>query len=102
MKNGFYQRAIDGPLTIYVKRTRKIEENIVDLAIERKFDNTYLYYALKDSKYTAIGKQKSMLELVRDKRQGVVRHLKQQNLKYRRNRDKAIMEIAAFYNQSPN
>ncbi len=102
LKNGFYQRAIKGPLTIYVKRTRKIEENIVDLAIERKFVNTYLYYALKDGKYTAIGKQKSMLELVRNKRQGVVHHLKQQNLKFRKNREKAIMEMAAFYNQSPN
>ena len=102
LKSGFYQRAIEGPLTIYVKRTRRIEENIVDLAIERKFVNTYLYYAFKDGRYTAINKQKSVMELVKDKRQGVVHHLKQQNLKYRKNREKAIMEMAAFYNQSPN
>jgi hypothetical protein len=102
LKTGFYQRMVDGPVTIYVKRTKKIEENIVDLSIERKFIPADHFFALKDGMYTAIYKQKGLLELMKDKRQGVVHHLKQQNLKFKRNREKAIFEMAKFYNQSPN
>lgn len=102
LKNGFYQRVVSGPVTIYIKRSKKIEENIVDLAIERKFISTDQYFVLKDGIYTPVHKQKSLLELVKNKRQGVLQHLKQKGLKFRKNREKAIIEMAEFYNQSPN
>lgn len=102
LKNGFYQRMVSGPVTVYVKRSKKIEENIVDLTLERKFVITDQYFAVKEGIYTPIYKQKSMLELVKSKRQGVVQHLKQQNLKFKKDREKAIVEMAEFYNQSSN
>ena len=102
LKTGFYQRLVEGPVTIYAKRIKKIEENIVDLAIERKFVSADHFFVLKNGIYTAVNKQKTLLELMKDKKQGVVYHLKQQNLKFRKNREKAIVEMAKFYNQSPN
>jgi hypothetical protein len=102
LKTGFYQRLVEGPVTIYAKRTKKIEENIVDLAIERKFVPSDHFFVLKNGIYTAVNKQKGLLELMKDKRQGIVHHLKQQNLKFKKNREKAIVEMAKFYNQSPN
>jgi hypothetical protein len=102
LKTGFYQQLVVGPVTIYARRTKKIEENIVDLAIERKFVIDDHFYAFKEGSYTPIYKQKTLLEMMKDKRQGVVYHLKKQGLKFRKNREKAIVQMAEFYNQSPN
>lgn len=100
IKSGFYQRLVDGPVSILAKRTKKIEENIVDLAIERRFITVYQYIALKDGIYTPINKQKSLLDLLKDKRQAVLQHLKQQHLKFKKEKEKAIVEMTEFYNQT--
>lgn len=102
MRTGFYEKLTEGPVTIFVKRTKKIEENIVDLTLEKKFVTAYQFYALKDSVFHSIQKQKSLLEIMKDKRQAVVHHLKQQNIKFRKEKEKAILEMARIYNQSPN
>lgn len=102
IKTGFYQRIVDGPVSILSKRSKKIEENIVDLAIERKFVSGNQFFALRDGIYTPIDKQKPLLELMKDKRQAVVQHLKQQKLKFRKEKEKAIIQMAEFYNQSLN
>ena len=87
-------------MTIFVRRYKKLEENIVDLAIERRFVGFNQYYVLKDGNYYPINKQKSLLELLKDSRQNIVQHLKQQKLRYKDNKEKAIVQIAEFYNQS--
>lgn len=102
IKTGFYQRMVAGPVTILAKRSKKIEENIVDLTLERRFLVTDQYYALKDGVFTLIQKQKTLLELLKEKRQGIVQHLKQQNLKFKREKEKAIIQMASFYNQPSN
>ena len=100
LKSGFYQRLTEGNVTIFVRRYKKLEENIVDLAIERRFVGFNQYYVLKDGNYYPINKQKSLLELLKDTRQNIVQHLKQQKLRYKDNKEKAIVQIAEFYNQS--
>lgn len=100
LKSGFYQRLTEGNVTIFVRRYKKLEENIVDLAIERRFVSSNQYYVLKDGNYYAINKQKSLLELLKDSRQNIVQHLKQEKLRYKDNKEKTIVQIAEFYNQS--
>lgn len=102
MRTGFYEKLVEGPVTVYAKRTKKVEENIVDLALEKKFVTAYQFYAMKDGVFKSIQKQKSLLEIMKDKRQTVVQHLKQQNIKFRKEKEKAIVEMARIYNQSPN
>jgi hypothetical protein len=100
IKSGFYQRLTNGAVTIFARRHKKIEENIVELAIERKFVSSSQYYVLKDGIYHVINKQKSLLDLLKDSRQNIVQHLNQQKLRYKNNKEKTIIEIAKFYNQS--
>ena len=99
IKSGFYQRLTNGAVTIFARRHKKIEENIVGLAIERKFVSSNRYYVLKDGRYHIINKQKSLLDLLKDNRQNILQHLSQQKLRYKDNKEKAIVEIAKFHNQ---
>ena len=99
-KAGFYQVLREGKITVVVMRQKKIEEKIVDITLERKFVSSNIYYALKDGNYYLINKQKSLLNLLKDKRQNLLKHLKKEKLKYRQDAEKTIVAIAEFYNQS--
>ena len=96
---GFYQQLSEGKITIVVAREKKIEEKIVDLTLERRFISFNTYYALKDGKYYLVKKQKTLLNLLKDQKQNIVKHLKKEKLKYKHDPEKTIMAIAEFYNQ---
>ena len=78
---------------------KKIEEKIVDMTVERKFVSFNTYYVLKDGNYYLVNKQKSLLNLLKDKRQNIPKHLKKEKLKYKHDPEKTIIAIAEFYNQ---
>jgi hypothetical protein len=61
--------------------------------------NTGFYHALKDGKYYLVKKQKTLLNLLKDQKQNVIKHLKKENLKYKHDPEKTIMAIADYYNQ---
>jgi hypothetical protein len=100
IKGGFYQQLSKGKVTIMVARQKKIEENIVDLAVERKFVSSNTYYALKDGHYYLVDKKSSLLNLLKDKRQSIMKQLKKEKLKYKHDPEKTIISMAEFYNQS--
>jgi hypothetical protein len=100
IKSGFYQRLAEGNATIFARRYKEKQENIVELAIERRFVGFNDYYVLKDGNYHAIVKKRSLLNLLKDKKQGIVQHLSQKKLRYKDDVEKSILQIVEFYNQS--
>lgn len=100
LKPGFYQQLSAGNVSIFVRRSKKIEEKIEGLAIERKFIPFDQYFALKDGNYRRINSKKSLLSLVKDRRQSVVKNLRKKGLRFQRDKEKAIVETAEFYNQT--
>lgn len=99
LKTGFYQRLVEGNVSILAQRSKKIEENIVDMRVERKFVSTTRYFILKDGAYHLIQKQKSLLNLLKDDRQQIMQHLKSQGIRFKDDNEKAIIAIAQYYNQ---
>lgn len=100
IRSGFYQRLAEGNATIFARRYKEKQENIVELTIERRFVGFNDYYVLKDGNYHAIVRKKTLLNLLKDKRQEIVQHLSQKKLRYKDNVEKIIVQIAEFYNQS--
>ncbi|MGZ8558440.1 MAG: hypothetical protein ACXWWC_08915 [Chitinophagaceae bacterium] len=100
IKSGFYQRLADGAITIYARRRKIIEEKIVEVRLERRFIFSTQYFVFKDGIYYEINKQKSLLNLLKGSKPGLVQHLKTQKLKFKTDKEKTIVEIANFYNQS--
>jgi len=100
MKKGFYQQLAQGTITVLALHQKRLKENISDNKLIQYFDPANFYYAVKDGVYYPVKKLKTLLDLAKDQRQNIVRHLKKQGLKYRLNKEKTIAEAAAFYNQS--
>lgn len=99
LKPGFYQRLVEGNATILVHRSKKIEENIVDMRVERKFVSATRYFILKDGVYHPIYRQKFLFDILKVNRQAIVKHLKSQGIRYKDDQEKAIIAIAQYFNQ---
>lgn len=100
IKSGFYHQLVKGNVTIFASRVKRIEETMANMTLEKSFLQINFYYVLKDGKYYPIKKQNSLLDLLRDSKQAIIRHLKQQDLRFKDNKEKAIIQMAEFYNQS--
>ncbi|MFC0776049.1 hypothetical protein [Terrimonas alba] len=99
LKPGFYQHLVEGNATILVHRSKKIEENIVDMRVERKFVSATRYFILRDGAYHPIHRQKFLFDILKVNRQAIIKHLKSQGIRYKDDQEKAIIAIAQYYNQ---
>jgi hypothetical protein len=97
---GIYEELKTGAISLYVKRSKLIDENIVAGVLERKFIDKNAYYALKDGVYYAIKKEDSILDLMKDKRSEVKNRLSEAGIKYKRDTETALIVIVGYYNQS--
>jgi len=100
LKDAFYQVLAIGKVTVFAARQKKIEENIVENTLERSFITVDQYYLLKDGRYHLILNQKQLLSILKDKRQSITQNLRKQKLKYKKEKEKTIVQVAKFYNQS--
>lgn len=102
IREGFHRVLVEGTVTIYQRHVKIIKEEVKGDHIELNAETINRYYALKDGRYYAIGKQQSLLNLLKDKRQAVQQHLRSQGVKFKREPERAITLMATFYNQSTN
>ena len=100
LKNTFYQVLTEGVVAVFASRQTRIEENIVDNTLERSFITVDQYYVLKNGRFYLVINKKQLLSLLRDKRQSISQHLRKQKLKYKKEKERTIVEIVKFYNQS--
>lgn len=99
---GFYQQALTGNVNLLVKRKKVIEENIVDLRVERKFVTASLYYIEREGSYHVVSSKKMLLSLLKDQRQAIKRHIKylrSRNLGFKQDKEAVITEAVRIYNQ---
>lgn len=99
IKPGFYQVMAEGDVTLYARRSKLIEEKIVSNEIERKFVNNHHFYVYTDGVFTSIKKPKSLLALLKEKKQKVTQYMSTQNVSYKKEPERAMLMIAEYNNQ---
>jgi hypothetical protein len=97
---GFYQQLVRGKLTALAKRTKIINEKIEGTALLQKFEETVKYYLLKGGIFYPVKHKKDILTIVKDRRKEVQRFLLKNKLNYRKDREKTLVAVVEFYNQS--
>lgn len=95
-----YQLLTDGKIKILARRSKIIEENLENKKVEKKFIDQHRYYLVKDEKYHLVRNQRSMLNLLGNRRQEILKDLRKNNIRFKKDREKAIIHMADFYNQS--
>ena len=102
IKEGFHRVLVEGTVTIYQRHIKVIKEEVKADQLELNVETINQYYALKEGRFYPVNKQKSILALLKDKRQAIQQHLRSQAVKFKRDPERAITLIATFYNQAAN
>ena len=99
LKSGIYEELVNGRMSLYAKRSKLFEENIVLNELERKFIDKNVLYVLKDGHYYAVKKQKTIMKLIADKRNAVTSAMKASKIKFKSNPELALIKMVEVYNQ---
>ena len=100
VKTGFYDQLLKGKITVLVKREKRIREVKAFPKFELVIDEAYTYYIVKDGIYHSFKNNRGLLNILNEKRNGIVDHLKKNDIKFKTNPEKAIVAAAEYYNQS--
>jgi hypothetical protein len=101
MKPSFCEKLVTGKLSILVKRSKNVDEKIIDKDLYRKFSDSYEYYAIKDGAAFYISNEDSIMEMLGDNARKVKNYLRNKDIKFRLMKEAALFEIATYYNQLP-
>ena len=97
MRTGFYDILYEGKSKVLVRRTKQRQEKIVEKKVIALFPEKDFYYIHKDDRYYPVRSKKSVLGLFPDRKKELRKALREEKIKYRKNRDAAITTIVVAY-----
>lgn len=97
MRTGFYDVVYDGKSRTIVRRTKQRQEKIVDKRVIAYFPEKNFFYVFKDGRYHSVHTKKSTLALFEDRKRELRRVLRENKIKFRKNRELAIVTVVETY-----
>lgn len=94
LNTGFYEVMHDRGIVLLAHRGKIIVENIVVPNIERKFVESYQFYAVKDGVFHKIRNERTVLNLLQARKAELRQHLKKSGIKFRKNPELALLTLA--------
>ncbi len=100
LSSGFYDLIYDGITKVFVRRLKVAEERIetqVSMILTFKEKNTI--HILKNDKYYVVGNKSSALKIFGDQKSALKKFMSKNNIRYRANREDALIRMAGQYDQ---
>ncbi|MBN8859104.1 MAG: hypothetical protein J0H29_11990 [Sphingobacteriales bacterium] len=97
VRDSFYDLLYNGKIKLYAKREKMILESIPNMTIERKTYSKNRYFIFKKDRYTEVYSKKSLLYFFNDKKSILKQSLKKQKIKFRKQREQAIIAMVEQY-----
>jgi hypothetical protein len=102
INEGFYDKLYDGKTDMFVKRTKLFREERTGNDILRVVDEKDFFYIHKRGEYHAVRSKKTLFNIFKDRRDEVRRELKRKGLKFRKNREAAVLTAVKYYDSLSN
>jgi hypothetical protein len=93
---GFYDLLYGGKSAVLVKRTKKIDES---KATETIYEDITDIYVKKGNKYYPVNSKGSVMDVFKDKNKELNQYLKDNKIKFNKDRESAIARLAGYYDQ---
>jgi hypothetical protein len=97
---GYYDLLYNGNMKFYVKRQKVLTIKMNGNDADNIFEQRIKYYILKNGVYHSIKSKGSVLGLMKDKKKELKRVLKEEKLKFGKNREKAVTRLLQSYEQT--
>jgi len=97
---GFYDVLLQGPMTILIKRHKRINEFIIGLEQQREFVQEDAFYLLMDGHIHSIRNEDDILQQTGSMKKEIKKILRKKHIHFKREMEPAIKLIAGTFNQS--
>lgn len=95
--SGFYQQISNGKIPFYIKRVKRIKDNLEGNRIRLEIEEENRFYILKEGKLAGVRKLKTLLNEMGDYRDEVRQYLKKN--KIRKGKELVFTTAIAYYDQ---
>ena len=102
IEEGFYERLYKGKITVFAKRQKNFREERTANDILRVVDEKNFLYIEKQGVYHPVKNIKGLLNVLNNRREAVRQHLRKKGIKFRKNREAAVLTAAQYYDSLSN
>ncbi len=103
ISTGFYDRLYNGQsVSVFAQRTKSLEEHITAQNLETYFVQHNRYFIKIGGTYYLVSNKKSVLKLFGKQKKQIQDFLRKNKIKFRRDREYAMVRIAGFADQFKN
>ena len=101
VSTGFYEQLYGGKVEVLAKRTKNLQSGVDASAsvIVGYFLSNNQYYLRKGNTYYSISSQSSFLNVLKDKKSQLQQYIRDNNIKFKQDREAAMVKIASYYDQ---
>ncbi len=97
---GFYELLYDGNMKFYMRRQKVLTIKMNGNVAENIFEERIKYYILKNGTYHSVKSKGSVMGLMKDKKKELKGTMKEEKLKFNKNREKTIARLLQKYEQT--
>ncbi len=97
ISEGFYDRLYDGAVKVFAKHQKIHREKLDAKEIIPRFDESTRYYIYKDGAYNSVKSKGSVIQVFENHKQEVKNFIRKNQIRFKNNRDVAIVRITKFY-----
>jgi hypothetical protein len=102
VKTGFYDQLYKGKLALFAKREKSVLEKYSNIQISKVVISQSIYYIKKEGIYHTIKNKSSLLAVLKSKKKEVQQYLKTNDIKFKREPERAMVVAVKYYDQLTN
>src|SRR5688572_11072732 len=97
ISDGFYDRLYDGNSKVYAKYFKSYQQTMESTKVIPRFDESKKYYLVKDGTFYVVKTKASILQVFDNHKQEVKNFIRKNRIRFKANRERAIAQVAEFY-----
>ncbi len=102
VKTGFYDQLYKGKIALFAKREKKILEKYSNIQISKVVISQNVYYIKKDGVYYTIKNKSSLFSVLKSEKKEIQQYLKANDIKFKREPERAMIMAVKYYDQLTN
>lgn len=100
IETGFYEQLYNGKISV-IKRSIKVIQPIASMnEVKNTVNSKNYFFVVQDGKYHPITNSRSLMKIFGNKKNDVQSYLKSNKIKFRKNKQEAIVKGIVYYDQS--
>jgi len=102
IKPGYYDELYGGRLQVLARHSKDIQTSSGGQTSESYFDYKKDYFIRKNNIYYSFSSQGSLLDILKDRKKELQKYIRENQIRYRRNPEEAMVKIASYYDHLTN